>query len=273
MKCKEVFDNLGDAIDRELPKAKKDDFYHHLEICPPCRNKFELECLAKSIIRKTLRMVRTPRSIYSSIVRSIREESGVGTSWLDRLLGSKFLTPVLVGGLAIVAVMFFLSEPQQAPDDGVTLTPANDIISQSMANFSLIREGSLKPALTACDPDSILQYFKASGVPFSASIVRLSDCDWYGAIVNQYNGVRLAHVVYKMGNELMYVYQVSKAEVMEGSVLTLPQAAKSSLTQSGWYTDPDHPEGHLVLWSDDGSVCSAVSTMEKQKMLALLKSR
>jgi hypothetical protein len=104
-------------------------------------------------------------------------------------------------------------------------------------------------------------------------VKNIESCDWYGASSSDYNGVKLAHVVYKIGDELMYVYQVSEQDVEKGSLLQLPLAARTALAETNWYTDPDHPECNVVLWRDNGTLCAAVSTMKKDRILALLTAK
>jgi hypothetical protein len=98
----------------------------------------------------------------------------------------------------------------------------------------------------------------------------MENCEWYGAISSDYGGIKLAHVVYKVDEYTMYVYQVEQDAIKEGSPLQLPAAARASLEKSGWYTDPEHPDHNVVLWTTNGTLCAAVSSLKKDRLLALL---
>jgi hypothetical protein len=80
-------------------------------------------------------------------------------------------------------------------------------------------------------------------------------------------------VIYKIGKELLYVFEVSDDDALYGTQISLPPTAKRALAQSGWYTDPDHPDCNVVLWRTDEAVCVAVSTMRKGQLLSLLTTR
>jgi hypothetical protein len=202
---------------------------------------------------------------------SLQDSSG--KSWFERLLASPLLTPLLAGSLAIVALTLFLSEPHQAPNGSAPVQTKTDIVAHSLDNFRLIKNGSLTPTVVLCDPDSVIDYFKTSGVSFPAEVRRLKDCNWYGAIANEIAGVRLAHVVYKVRDEMMYVFEVSKDQVNGESPLTMTAEVRNELESSGWYyADAEEPGQNLILWLNRGVVCAAVSTMKKEQMLELLAS-
>jgi hypothetical protein len=93
-------------------------------------------------------------------------------------------------------------------------------------------------------------------------------------LVNEVDGVKLAHVVYTIGDDVLYIYQVKRDEAFgDGGHLTLPAAGREAMLQTGWYTDPDHKDCNVVVWEEAGTICAATSTMNKTKMLALLATR
>ncbi|HTP13884.1 MAG TPA: hypothetical protein VMM37_09640, partial [Bacteroidota bacterium] len=59
-------------------------------------------------------------------------------------------------------------------------------------------------------------------------------------------------------------------QVLEGSALVMPPAARTSLQKTGWYTDPHHPRCNVVVWISNETLCVAVSSMKKDEMLAML---
>ena len=278
MNCREVFDRLGDAIDREMPDQARAEFDRHLDACPLCRAKYEIERMCKRLVRQKLTMVHTPPEVESNLRTLLRGEPDAAltepaNSWLDRLLGNKALAPVLALGLALVAIFFFLSRPQQVPDESSARSGGADIVQQSMDNFSLILAGDLKPSMTACSPDSIVTYLHTAGIPFSAKVLRLKDCQSYGAIVNEVNGARLAHVVYAMSDAgILYVYEASKEEAWKGTSLSLAPEVKQALEETGWYFTSDQAQHNVVLRAVNGTLISAVSSMPRDQMMALLTS-
>ena len=69
------------------------------------------------------------------------------------------------------------------------------------------------------------------------------------------------------------MYEVEKEQAMRGPILSLPSAARASLQETGWYTDPQHKDCNVVLWTVNKTLCAAVSTMKKDRMLALLTAK
>lgn len=278
MNCGEVVDRLGDAIDREMPNEIRAELNRHLDACPPCRAKYELERMCKSLLGQKLTMVHTPPDVEIGVLNLLRTEESatVGTSansWIDRLFTSRALAPVLAVGLALVAIFFFLSKPQQMPDDIGSPRASADIVQQSMDNFSSILAGDLKPSLTTCSADSVASFLETTGIPFPATVLRLKDCRSYGAIVNEVNGTRLAHVVYGMGDMgILYVYETESKEAWKGTSLRLTDEAKQALEETGWYFTTDKGQRNVILHMTNGTLISAVSSMPKDQMMTLLKT-
>lgn len=275
MTCQEIDELFGSAIDGVLPKQAEADFRHHVTVCPPCRTAFELESLAKRIVQQKLKRLPTPPQVYEAVVRTLgveKEVTPTASRWFDRLFGSRYLVPALLTGATAIVVLLMLT-PAQRTDQSTRHTAANDIINQSIINFALVRSGELKPSMVSCYPEGVVGFFERNGMRFAVNVKSLENCEWYGAISSDYNGVRLAHVVYKIGDDIMYVFQVSEDEVQEGSLLQMPPAAKQALASTNWYTDPDHPDCNVVLWKDKGTLCAAVSTMKKDRLLALLTAK
>lgn len=277
MTCSDVQMVLGDAIDRFLPKDIERAFHAHLAACISCRNAFELESLSKQLVRERVHRKRTPPHVYTTILSLLRREylepETIDDPWFRRFLRRRTFLPALSGGLAIIVFLFFFSTPQEANDRMTVHTASNDIINRSYKNLLSIRDGELKPSIVSCFPESVLAYFKQQNPRLSVKLLNAPNSDWYGAIADEYGGVKLAHVVYKLGDEIVYVFQANQSEVLNGSPFSLPPAAKIALKQSGWYTDPGHPDCSVVVWIVDGTLCTAVSTMKKDRLFAMLTTR
>lgn len=276
MDCKEVHNLFGHAIDGILPKNFVSAFFEHLSLCHPCKKEYELELVTKSAVRTAVPPVRTPAAVHDAILLALGNQyaaSANAPSLRSRFFGGSFTVPALVGGLAVAALVYFIVPFSPSPDELTVHTASNDVINQTMKNFQLIRDGEMKPTMTSCYPEGVITYFESNGVKFAVNIRPIDNCDWYGALFNEYNGVKLAHVMYKIGDELMYVYQVRCDEATEGSTLRLPPAAKTSLAKTGWYLDPQHPNCNVVLWKENGTLCVAASTMKKEKMLEIFASK
>jgi hypothetical protein len=178
-----------------------------------------------------------------------------------------------LAGSAVAAAFFLLVGIPTDQSSGLSAhTAENDIIHQSFETFALLRTGQLVPIMVSSVPESVGGYFQRSSLQFGVQIPNIRGCDWYGGSAADNKGVKQAHVVYKLGDEWVYVCETNADDALTGAQLSLPAAAKIALTRSGWYTDPLHPNCNVVVWKKDEVVCVAVSTMRKEQLLARLTS-
>lgn len=236
-----------------------------------------LEKLSKYLVHQYVRWVKTPRKTQKAVLTSLQQEYKQRKSFLPLFLSRMFSARVLVPllpGLAVAMLFFFLVSARVGPSYEMTAhTAGNDIINRSLKNFSLLRSGKLMPSMVSMGSENVREFLQRSNLPFEVHVPHLDGCEWCGAATSEGSGIRQAHVVYKIGPELLYVFELSNDDALSGERLSLPPAAKRGLVQSGWYTDPDHPECSVVLWKTDETVCVAVSTMKKGRLLSLLTAR
>jgi hypothetical protein len=266
--CFEVNDHLGDAIDGALSEQVRNRFEEHLVKCIQCRNSYEFELLGKSLVRAKLRHVSAPSSIQVSIIESLRKEFAEPESIFGWLFAPPNRVRAIAVGLAGISIVIMLSfPPWRAETPGVNVASAN-LIQQSILNFARIQSGDLEPTMKTCQPEGVLGFFEQRNVNFLVNVMPIENCEWYGAIVSEHEGIKLAHVVYKFNGHMMYVYQVGKDDVLNSPML--PATAQKALLESGWYVEPDDAGRNVVLWMANGTLCAAVSSMPKDRLLALL---
>ncbi|MBI4417716.1 MAG: hypothetical protein HY563_02990 [Ignavibacteriales bacterium] len=273
MNCHQVQDYLLDLIDRDLPEHVRAAMFGHFDLCQVCRNEYEIQLLTKEIIRSRFRRTAAPEPVRSAVLTAIAHEAkSVSGGPFTSFASSRAFGPVAITGLAAAILLIILNFPRTVSDDDFAHTAPNDVINRSVQNFSLVRSGDLKPSMVACYPDILIGYFEEQEIDFAVSVPADDSCDWYGAVVNSYEGAKQAHIVYKRGDDILYVLEVNKNSAQPGSTFSLPPAARKSLAETGWYTDPQHSHCNVVLWTENETLCAAVSTMNKERMLALLTS-
>ncbi len=272
MTCDEVLEHLGLALDGSFSGRIREEFFSHISVCARCRREFELETVARQLVRKSVKHIVTPHAVRNSVLGSLREEFAQAderVTWAERFFGRRFF-PSLVTALGVIALIYYFAPLEPSGSRLAVHTASNDVIFQLLENFTRIREGQLKPKTVACDAAVIKSYFRKNGHDFAANTKVIDDCDWYGAMVSEFGGVKLAHVVYYTGDDVTYVYEVKKVEALEGASLSMPPAAKQALAEKGVYTDPLHPGCNVVVWTANETLCAAVSTMKKDKLLAFV---
>jgi len=273
--CREVHDHFGDVIDRELPVTLRERFFTHLRRCPRCHIEYLCEFVGKILVRKHLPHVRTPADVQSAIIHEIQIADPIESPqnpWLIRIF-RRHPFPAIATGIASIALVLYFILPRGTHGLSVAGLAPNDIIRQTHENFMLIRKGELTPAMVSCERDLVVGFFEKNNTRFAVAVPQMEGCDWYGATTNEFGDALTAHVVYKLGNDYLYLFQVEKTKVGAQATLSLPESVLASLRETGWYTDIDHAECSIILWSLNGTLCAAASTMSKERMLALLSYR
>lgn len=272
--CAEARELIGPILDSQLAVDIKSAFHDHIANCYSCKREYELERLAKALVQSNLKRAALPDNMRRTILSNVYGEPAVG-NLLERVRSTIIQIPGTAYAATLAAIILvIILFPNTPAEDPLRHVGERDVMVQASANLVSFRNGTLQPSLTACSPESIYKYLMSQKVPFKVNVRPIEQCDAYSAIVNEYEGVRLAHVVYKLDKDLLYVYQVKKEETIGGGAhLAMPEAAMTSLQNTGWYTDSMHAGCNVVLWEENGTLCAAASTMTKKRMLEVLAER
>ena len=271
MDCREFQELITEAVDRRLNTPITNHFNAHAQACPLCRNDFERERITKAVLHSKVQHQAIPSSVSTSLLAVVENLRPSARSWRTMIFGEANLNPAV----ALVAILFVVVGVASLlqTNNAVPLANNRNIITQSLNNYSAAMTGTLKPTLISHDPDAV-KNFLAKDTPFEVSVAALSDCDWCGGVLSEIDGVRLVHVVYKIGGEgLLYVYQVDMSEALRGNKIGLPEKAKASLAKTGWYFEQTPDLCNVVLWRHKNTLCAAVSKIGKDKMIALLSEK
>jgi hypothetical protein len=274
--CDGVQQHAGSAIDGFLSKDVENEFQAHLERCRPCRQDVALEKLSKQLVQRNVSLIPTPRSIQTLILSSLHQEYSITGStddpWMAGVNRFRILLPALAGGAVAAAFFFMVALPSDRTSLMFAHTAENDVIHQSFETFALLKSGQLVPSMVSSVPESVSGFFRRSSLQFGVQIPTIRGSDWCGGSASDNKGAQQAHLLYKLGDEWLYVCEMMDDDATSGIPFSLPPAAKIALTRSGWYTDPMHPNCNVVVWKKDDVVCVAVSTLRKERLLALLGS-
>jgi hypothetical protein len=225
-------------------------------------------------VRRYVSWIPTPPDIQTIVLNSLNQEYKTGesaaVSWMSRVTRSRFLVPAFAGGAIASAFFLVAGNPLVGSLRLTDHTAENDIIRQSFETFELLRAGRIVPAMISSVPESVGGFFQRSSLQFAVQMPNIRGSDWYGGSASDNRGVKQAHVIYRMGDEWVYVCETGSRDAMSNPRLSLPPAAKNAIARSKWYTDPMHPNCNVVVWRKGGVVSVAVSTMGKDQLLALL---
>ena len=171
-----------------------------------------------------------PSNVYASLFSEVEKLRPSSRNWLTAIFGEAFLNPAVALVALLLVAVGAVSLLQK--NNAIPISSDKNIIAQSLNNYSAAMTGALKPTLVSHDPGDVKD-FLAKDTPFEVSVATLNGCDWCGGILSEIDGVRLVHVVYKIGGEgLLYVYQVDMNEAMRGNKIGLPENAKAALDEN-----------------------------------------
>ncbi len=261
--CKKFQQFITDAVDNRLDETDKEFFEAHLTQCMSCRNDYELDILTKDFVKSKITRQTTPQDVALRIKEEIEKQ--VITNRRTKGVFSQFpLARAAVIAMLVVGVAFllyFLNSP-----DMQNTVQAADMMDKSIENYGLFLAGTIQPQQIGQNVEELRDYFYER-VDFPVALKPVKDCEWVGGVLSDYDGLPLAHLVYKLPGGIVYVYQANWQAVLEGSKISLSNGAVTSLNQTGWYINGTHDDYSVVMWLyNEETVCTAVSSMEEEQL-------
>lgn len=292
MDCKDIHEHITAAVDGRLDRSLHTEFVEHLHTCVRCASEYELERATKFMTQTKLQFVETPGHVRAAILDKIKAEASAerpAVSWWDQIHRAAFnmFTPRSVMpavGLALIVVAIvgialynhpFWKTP--AVDNGtiVLANQENEVLHQALNNFHDVTQGKTPIQLSSSEPSAVKAFFR-NKVNFDVDVHHLKHADLLGANYSEFRGVKLAHVIYRSGGHVIYVYQAGIKDVGNGSTLCARREIQDALAKKSIFMDSITTPPHhccTVVWEERGILCSAVSTLPKNEMLATLKDQ
>jgi len=269
--CKDFQESITDAVDTYLSEAKMKQFLDHANACPPCRSEYEAEASTKRFVTMRARMVDTPPSVKRAILDRLEQESvapprPASPSWFPRGIHALRVRPTLAIALGMLALLIIVSQILQPPAR-VAIAAGNNVLLQSMENYRAVLAGNITPQVASSEPASVRKLFEGM-TEFPVHVPKLRHCTLIGGVLNAYEGTPLAHVVYRRGETLIYLYQTCWKTVQEGKSLMVPDPVKESLHKTGWYTESLGDGQTVALWVRGGTLCAAIAQAEPDELIA-----
>lgn len=270
MNCEEASEHISSAIDGALSADITPQLRDHLSRCTPCRSEFELEQATKRFVRARLPRATAPAELRQRISEAIAREPlpAAASPSKVKLFRPPYWRLVLSVGTAAaaVAVLFYL--PPSARH--VHTQPVDDnMIHQAYNNYDSILDGKLVPAVASSDPSAVEAFIKPK-VHFHPIVPKLKRYALVGGEPAFYRDRCVAHVVYKEGKNVIYLYQACFKDVLDGTSLSLPPNVLAELKRTGWYFENQSRDCSLIVWVVDSSVCCAIADVNRDQLMAAL---
>jgi len=285
----------GEIKDTAL-KAEVDDYIRTDEAL---QKKYNAELLTKSFLSSRLTNKEVPLEVFNKIRVSIDDLVAASslinhkhavetdnhpiytsTSFYDYF--KKIISyPVRVGSLSVprysfavlVIVLLFGSTFLFNRQNSSPLNPYiadgsdNSLMVQAMNNFHKIMKGEIKAQINSTDAGQVKSYLK-DNLDYDVYIPSIENCELVGAVCNEYNGQKVAHIIYHSGNDIFYICETSTG-CIKHRVMEIPEPVHNEIMTHKFYmcdkVDKDH-DCTMLLWYTGNIVCASVSTMPKQKM-------
>ncbi len=276
MKCRDFQEQISAAVDRCLANVEMDSFVEHAGCCPACRREYELELTTKLVVHNRARMVKVPLVVQQNILESIAHaETPRKAMPFARLFRHRLVKPTIAFAVTAVAVALIVTRPAGERIPAGTPLEASmvgkDVIRQSVSNFHGVLNGNIKPQIVSSEPEELKGFFTGK-TEFPVLVPAMGEWMLVGGVVNGHAGNRLAHVVYRHDDTIIYMYQVCWETVQKGEQLDMSAAAREDLLRSGWYTDGEPDGDAIIAWTHGQTLCVAVARMDKARLLTCLRS-
>jgi anti-sigma factor RsiW len=270
--CKSFQELISAAVDRQLTKSESAAFAEHGRLCGACWYEYEAEAATKSVVRLRARRERTPELVAQRVILQIGGGGLYGIPrWFVEFVRKPVLKPIVGFALAFIAVILFLQGPHTSSLISQASLVPNDVILQSLMNHRAVLDGKIKPQVISSEPAQLESLFSQI-TDYSVHLPHMKNCRLVGGVQNEYDGTKLAHLVYQRDTDIVYVYQTCLATVLKGDKLRIPYQAREALEHTGWFTESE-PDGRtVVLWERGRTLCVAVSRMSKDDLMACLTS-
>lgn len=279
----------GEYID---PKVKQ-ELQNRLESDPELSAALHIQTAMKSMLhdKQEALNIQAPANLRASIVSGIRAQQQQmprqtkGASFLESfwnaldpivsVLNPKYAIPAFT--VIVVAGYVYVSDNSQTGNASVPSasmlqvvhTGENNICTQAYSTFHAYADGSLQLQKLSSNEEELSRFFAENGVTYSVHYPKI-DAELIGGVVSQEKGTKFAHFIYKVGDHIIYAYEVPEGMV-DNQTLSVNPRAMEILNKADWYWEKENGASNtMVLWKVGPNLCVMVSDLRTEQLSALL---
>lgn len=282
MDCRESHELMSGAVDNELTGEEAAEFYEHIEICGSCKDEFELEKMTKAFLKRKITYVDVPVDLKDAIVSQVSSYGTVElrSGFFSRLFGNNFLQPALAVAFVLVlaVVMIFMNRdniimPSRSVEslNAVQSEKVKDALTLAEDNFRNVLSGKFKPQITAIGTSDVAEFLRRN-TGYVIVVPAVHNAEWIGGSVSTYNGIKIAHVVYKMGEEYIYLYSFPKQSAQSNKI-SLPPACKDKVHHKEWFWGIDSDGDTQAVWCSGDHIYIATTNLGRESLISYLQPR
>lgn len=206
---------------------------------------------------------RSIRMAIAAEMASAEQQTAARPGVFSALFGFLRRPAILVtSGLTVATlVVISLLRPTAASSSAVNL---HDV---AYANFNGVVRGTLQLARQTSDTVALRSFFTSAGVSFPVFFPPVQ-AELKGGVVSTENGHAYAHLVYGVGDHLVYLFEADQPSI-DGGVAALDTSIVNDLASGRWHWEERPGTGTMFVWKSNNVVCLAVSDLHTQDMSAL----
>jgi len=271
---------LSAYLDGQLAGEELDAVKQDLATDPDLEREFRMIAAVRHTVRDRSAVLREQapveleRSIRLALGREVEAASAATetSSLLDRILGL-IRTPAVAVSLATAAlvtvVVLTLDLNQAGQNEPAMIMSAStvDLYNASYDNFQKVVRGEIQLAIQSSDIDRLREFFRSEGVQYDVFFPEVA-AELKGGVVSNHDGQKFAHLVYGVGDHLVYIFEVDEASVARNNV-AMERTVARDLAESRWHWEERSGVGTMFVWESNNIIFSAVSDLRTQDLSAL----
>ena len=168
--------------------------------------------------------------------------------------------------IAASAFYYLNSKSSNIKNPHVLAGTEKSIMVQAVNSFHKILDGDFTLQYKSSNAAEVEKFVRDNAF-FNVFVPKIDNYILTGCILNEYNGRKLAHLVYVSGDDIIYIYQTTMDAIVKND-LDLPQQVRDEIVSAKYYMcdGVDDNNCTMTLWFRDNVVCASMSTMPKQQM-------
>lgn len=247
-------------------------------------NRYTFEKFTKETLQKKSKRIETPVYAYKNIgqgiddyIKRVSKLNSVSTNVPSQIYSQQigiqksklrgYLIYSSVAFIILIGAAFILNNfLKKNPELG-----ENDLVAVSRKVFDKIKSDDGKVEHPTNDAKELTNFMNEY-LDFKVFVPDVKDAILLGGVCNEINGEKLAHIVHKKGNIIIYTLEASKKEVMNNKdKIILGDQYKQSINEGkNWFPCLKDKNRTAVIWFKDNVICSTVSELEPQEITATL---
>lgn len=299
MTCKEIHEQITAYVDDRVDEQEyRQKVQQHITYCPDCRAAYELELRTKMVVRQSAERAAASdalRQAISSGVDAMSEDrrqeiahaaaAGQRGGLLDRF-GEYFLSPagVAVALLLVILGSYVLFVPAVSETGPVLVEGNGEVVPVPVAevpenffnkaaqNFSAILEGKLTVQHPTKDRGDLNEYFRSNGIAYPVAFPQVR-ADLAGGVISQHGATKFAHLVYTVGDTIIYFFEVPHNALQKGDVVYVAPNVLADLEGGKQFWEEPNGTMRLVMYRSGDVIMAAVSNAPKRSLEQLLAVR